>query len=358
MTEVLGQVLLLVTGGAGAVGLVLLFIYLTPEKAEKWFAIVTKLLITVGIGRRKLHKEWIRHDIQGRVNEFVRQECSSLPGTVADRVKLEWVDGSITKRALLDGDTVVVRVRREDPREENFCHAVCLFVSQSLLFKAKRYISPPQGESVDLLVSKRLLERQKPAVVDHFVANYLQPAIDKDGRTATLFDDLVRLDDGALFFPIYLQELKFLGQKVFGGRKDAAIIQDVTDLVGFLKEFVDRAVGEEAVDLNFTRMYSRFAIVIIGKARKLRHESVGPYVNYIRRELTQARTESIYLLAPAQNRPYVEEVAKQVDPEYEAYAETSFKRQLRTRGGRTFEAEQFLMILRARDRQVYIPRKP
>src|SRR6266550_550512 len=162
MTEVLKLLVVALLSSFGTLGAVLLLLYLTPEKAQKWGAILLKLLLKAGVGARLLHKKYIEYDIQGRVNEFVKIQCSDLPGLAAHKVRLEWVDGTISKRAILEGNLVVVRVRRDDPKDMNFVHAVCLFVSKALLFKAKHYIAAAQGEAADLFVSMRLLEREKP----------------------------------------------------------------------------------------------------------------------------------------------------------------------------------------------------
>jgi hypothetical protein len=355
MSEVVKYLLALGTGGVVTGFAIVLLIYLTPEKAEKWYAILLGLFLRVGGGVRGLHKRWVRHDIQGRINDFVKSECASLPGSAADRVRLEYIDGRITKQAVLDGNTVIVRLRRDDPEELNFVHGVCLFVSRSLLFKAKRYISPAQGEATDLLVSKKLLEHEKPAVVDHFLEQYLHPAIDrKKSSTARFFDDLVVIDAGKLFVPIYLQELNFLGHKVFGGRKDALIIQEVTDLIQFLKDVVNREVGQQS-DLDFRRGYCRFAIVIVGKAMKLRQESISPYLGFIREHLVPDKIETVYLLAPSKNTKHVRRIAETVADIYDVFAELEFERVLQVKSSRQ-RTPQYLLVLRARDRDTYIPK--
>lgn len=356
MSDVLKYLLGAFVGGLGSLGVLILLLYMTPEKVEKWAAILLKFLMTLGIGVRSLHKHYVRYDFEGRVNGFVKKHCPTLPGAVAQKVRLEWVDGSVDRQAILDGDVVVVRVRRDDPKERSFVHAVCLYVSKSLLFKAKRYISSAQGQATDLLVSLRLLEREKPTAVDHFVADYLQPAIDKKkSATARIFDDLVVVDSGHLFYSLFLQELNFLGNKVFGGRKDALIVQEVDKLIEFLKRFLNREVGDEAVDLDFFGSYCRFAVVIVGKAPTLLRASIKPYVGFIQQTLKPAKVETVYLLAPSKNAPYVQQIADAVSEEFEPYLKAEFRGRLRIRGEHV-ATDQFLVILRARGRQVYIQR--
>ncbi len=356
MSEVLQRIIIALASVFGTGALVILLLYFSPNTFEKWLALLMKGAIKLRIGARALHKSYVRHDFQGRVNEFVKENCPALPGTIADRVRLEWVDGSVSKQAILDGNVVVVRVKREDPEERSFVHAVCLFVSKSLLFKAKRYISTPQGEATDLLVSLRLLEREKPATVSHFVDDYLHPATDKKRHAATaeIFDDLVTVDGGRLFYSIYLQELNFLGNKVFGGRKDGVIVQEVRQLIEFLKKLADREVGDTEVDLDFFGSYCRFAMVIVGKSAKLLSQDVKPYVGFITGKLIPANIETVYLLAPAKNAPYVREIADSVAGTFDRYLEAKFTMPLKFKDGETRQSNTYLLILRKRGAQTYI----
>jgi hypothetical protein len=356
MTEVLKLLVVALLSSFGTLGAVLFLLYLTPEKAQKWGAILLKLLLKTGVGARLLHKKYIEYDIQGRVNEFVKIQCADLPGLAVQKVRLEWVDGTISKRAILEGNLVVVRVRRDDPKDMNFVHAVCLFVSKALLFKAKHYIAAAQGEAADLFVSMRLLEREKPAAIAYFSDEYLRPVIDnKKGAMARVFDDLNMIDKGKLFWPVYLQELDFLGNKVFGGRKDAVIAQEVSDLLEFLKKIAGRHVGQEDVDLTFCGAYCKFGIVIVGKRLKLWQEAIKPYINYIRRTLIPAGVETIYLLAPEKNAPYVRKIEDSVKGEFERHLEGKFRKTLLF-DNKVEETDQYLLILRARGRQVYLPK--
>src|SRR5437879_6927797 len=115
MSDLLKYVVGTLFGALGVVGLILVFIYYTPEQFEKWMAMLLKAALKLHVGVKSLHKHYVRHDFQARVNEFVKQNCSALPGAAANKVRLEWVDGQVTKQAILADDAVVVRVRRDDP---------------------------------------------------------------------------------------------------------------------------------------------------------------------------------------------------------------------------------------------------
>jgi hypothetical protein len=357
MSEIILAVVVFVAGVFGSTVTIAALLFFFPEKVEKWWSMFLGVLLRLGLTVRGLHKQYVLHDIQSRVNHFLRTTSADLPGLLTNSVRLQWVDGSISRQAMIDGKTVVVRLRREDREETNFVHGVCLFVSKSLLFKAKRYLSPPQAEATDLYIAMKLLEREKPSIVDHFLEDYLHPAVDdRKSNTARIFDDLAVVDEGRLLFPIYLRELEFLGEKVFGGRKDRLIIDEVTNLIDFLKAFVGREVGQPSVDLDFFGSYCRFAVVIVGKAFKLAHESIRPYTGFIRNTLAPAGVETIYLLGPSKNSEAILAVSEDVSDLFERYGPLrAFRARLNFKIGPQ-ETSSALLVLRARGRQLYYPK--
>ncbi len=150
-----------------------------------------------------------------------------MPGFQVKGVKLEWIEADVKRQAFLEADRVVVRVKRNDPHHENFVKAVYLFVSTALLYRAKRYISPPQGRAIDLFVTAEIFREQRPEVVDHFLEEYLHPQID-DGsaRVTTLFEHFALISKAGLFFPVFLQEMDYLGRKVFGKAKNQEVVTE------------------------------------------------------------------------------------------------------------------------------------
>ena len=88
-----------------------------PEKLEKWFSILLKLLGQLPGIFRGAHKQYVKHDLQGRVNSFVRGLAKQAPYLEARRLSLEWVEGEITKRSFLQDDKVVIRLKRDDPHD-------------------------------------------------------------------------------------------------------------------------------------------------------------------------------------------------------------------------------------------------
>lgn len=231
MSSLITLLVVSITGVSLWVALVL-YILFFPEKIEiisSWFWLgLSKIKKFAGFA----HKQYVKHDLQGRLNDYMRKVKGQAPYLAGSRFKVEYTEQNLTKKGFFDNDQVILRVRRDDPQETNFVHVAYWAVATGLLFKTKRYISPSQGEAVDLYFTTRLFEEEKPSVVNVFLDNYLHPKMaNPKAKVARYYDDYARIDHGGYFYSVFLQELDYLGDKVFGGRKDDQIIKEVNALI-------------------------------------------------------------------------------------------------------------------------------
>ena len=188
-----------------AVALLALLLFL-PEKIEKWSALLWKAIKYFGILSRKARKKYIKHDLQGRVNDFVRHLRKSTPELPKEKLAIEWVDTDMERKSFIEGGNVVLRLHSSDSKDHNFVHAAYLYISTALLYKAKRYLSPIQREAIDLYVCSELLKREKPSTVDFFLEAYLHPrAKKKKAKLTNYLDDFVQIDHNNLFCPHFVK---------------------------------------------------------------------------------------------------------------------------------------------------------
>ena len=226
-------------------------------------------------------------------SEDLVRRCQISPN---EKLEVQWIDPKSDRSSFLADGKIVLRLRRDDSEDQNIVHGSYLFVSKALLKHSKRYLSPSQKEALDLFVCSRILKEEKPSIVGIFLDEYLHPKTEnKKSKIAKYVDDFSVIDNGKFFFPILIQELEFLGNKVFGKRREDLIIKEVNGLIEFLKPIAIRQIGQE-MDLNFEGEYCRFGLVIIGKPLKLQ-QSIEPYVGYIKKVLVERDIETIYLLS-------------------------------------------------------------
>lgn len=332
-----------------------ILVLLVPEKVEKWAAMFWYLLSRLGTLFDFAHKRAVKLDIQGSLNDYVKKISKEIPQIGKFKVEVDFVDEPISKKTFLSDDKVILRLRRDDPYETNFVHGAYLFVSTSLLYQAKRYISQSQREALDLYVTTRVLEKEKPSIVSQFLDEYLHPQLqDPKSKKTNYYDKFAHIDTSGLFYPVLLEELEFLGGKVFGDRKDDKIITEVDGLVQFLETISERKVGDDETDLNHKREYCRFAIMIIGKKFKLA-ESIEPYIKFIREKLHVDGIETIYVLGRVDNKEYMDKICEGVADIYWQYKSRNTNTVLRFDDGTTQKVVQSVVALRMVGASVFQP---
>lgn len=357
MTETLLRYVLTVLPVLSPVAIILLILLFMPDTIEKWSALLWKWLDksgrTAGGIFRFASKKYIKHDLQGRVNGFVRRLRRRVPSIDAEKLRIEWVDPNIERATFIANGHVVIRLRRDDPQDHNFVHGAYMFVASTLLRKPKRYLSPSQREALDLFVCTKLIEEEKSAIVGFFLDEYLHPGTDDTKTKVALYvDDFAVIDRATLFFNIFLHELEYLGDKVFGRRRDDLVVSEVDDLIGFLKPIADRTVGDTG-DLHFKGSYCSVGVVIVGKPAKLL-SSIEPYITYMQKHLVESNVETMYLLSRAENHDKIEEIAERFVGHYECVRRRKYEGPIKYADGAKM-LPQYLVVLRKRGIKVIQP---
>jgi hypothetical protein len=186
---------------------------------------------------------------------------------------------------------------------------------------------------------------------------YLHPKTQKPGsKISQLLATFEKLDEAALFYQILLQELEFLGDKVFLGtkHKNAKIIAEVTKAIEFLERLATRNTGED-IPLDFNGEYCCFAMMIAGKKPKMT-ASGEVYVNRIRKHLMPNDIDTIYLVGEWPNKDIIDNVCTAVEDTFEKYKTHRSKVTLTRKEGdeeRYEQREHYLAILRKKGVSVF-----
>jgi hypothetical protein len=333
--------------------LVIIYWALSPEKAQIFSSQVWKVLAAFPLLFRGAHKRYVRHSLQGRLGDFTRKLRKTARFLPNAKPSIRWVTGAETDReAFLQGDRVILRLRREDPEDRNFVHGAYLYVSKHLLGQTKRYVAPAHRDSIDLFVTGQLLQEERPSVVGFYLDEYVHPRTERaDSKIGGYFDAYTHMDEAGVFYDVLLQELHFLGLKVFGRRRDDQIIIEVNGLIDYLEKFAGRSIGEDLDSPSTTWKYCRLAVVIVGKSHNI---SPGgeTWTSYIRKNLLPQGVETLYLLALQANREVVEAVAKSLGDSYDTELSRSRTVVLKY-GDRRERRKQYLLVMRRRGIPVF-----
>ena len=283
------------------------------------------------------------------MNDFVKRLNKKMHSFVPIKMNIQFSTDEDLE-GFQSGGKYLIRVKRDINPNKNFVNVAMFFLSKHLLLKAKKQISPKQQQSIDLFVAKKLYEEEKESVMSEFVDLFLQPKTDDD-RIRELFDKHTNSNKAGLFFPIFLQEMVFLGERVFSNPKNNRIQEEVSSLISFLDKYSKRKVGDEGVESKFNGQFSKFAIMIVGINHKVRKNKIFVYTKYIK-TLIENGTESIYLVGNAKNKKFSTEVGKKIQEENNTYG--IFKREsypaiISGGGGEDIRVSNFLIVLKKKN---------
>lgn len=329
------------TGVVTTIGIVSLVIK-NPEKVEKWAALFYK-------AARYLCKtaeyKYVKYSVQSTLNEFVADVKKDVPNLNVENVKLEWIDEATTADQFFKQNQLVLRMQKSRSDNRNVVRATVAFVSYALLHKAKRYIAEYQKKAIDLFATTKILENGHSEFLSEFVELYLADAMENK-KVNDLFAKFEDIHKMRMFFPILINELDFLGEKVFSKAKNnEKVYNEVLELVNFLYRYSQRKKSEEILS-DYTGAYSRFSIRIVGMKSKIQHEGESVYVKNIT-EISD-KVETLYLLGDLSNKSFINKVVDSVlkNIPYHIYNNKGYHCTIKNHDGSDMEVDTYLVVLR------------
>jgi len=242
-------------------------------------------------------------------------------------------------------------MRKHPNQNKNFVNASMIFISKLLLTKVKKYLSKSQKESIDLYVAKKLFNKERSEIIDQFFEDYFSVKALSNDKIMELIEKYEIIDKVGLFYPVLIQELNFLGEKIFYKPKSFNIIKDVKSFINFLVKYADRDIGEEEIPKNFEGTYCRCGIVIIARSEKIAIGDIKPFINYLKK-LLDYKLENIYLIGSAQKitREFIDKISLEVQNNFNLYRYFSktYNAQIKINGERK-EVKNYLVLLRSNE---------
>ncbi len=347
-TDVLVSIFTHLLTFGGGLATIVFVIFLFPEKAQKWGSLLCRLIYAVV---RRGQKKIVALDIQGKVNEYVRSLRKESSNLAPVGISIQWVTEREEPRSFFTENRLVIRMRHHSDQHKNLVYAIMVFISRVMLSKAKKYLSPSQKESLDLYVARKLLEKEQPQLIDRFFEDYFSNRAFSNKKIMSLLEKYAIIDKVGLFFPVLVQELTFLGEKIFFKRKSENIVGEVAAFIDFLRQYAEREIGSEETPTDFEGLYCRCGITIIAKYKKRTLGDCRPYVNYVR-ELVAKRFENVYLIGSAsdENRRFMDLISNEIqrDLGLVKYNSKEYKAKIMIGGARR-GVNNYLVLLRCPD---------
>ena len=243
-------------------------------------------------------------------------------------------------------------MKKGDHQNENIVKASMAFISYAFLKKAKSYIAKYQRESMDLFVCYDLLKEEKSEILDQFVQNFMKDKMDNK-KIADFFEKYSNIDDVGIFYPVLVQELTFLGEKVFANKRDAQKIhKEVADLVNFLFFYANRKLREDIVN-DFSGVYCKFGIRIIGRSIVINREGERVYKNHLKK--IAPKNETLYLIGSKEHKKFINGVFDNCNDEigYSKLSDETYDATIKNSDGEDIKVKSYMLTIRNNAIKVY-----
>lgn len=276
-----------------------------PQKTVYW---ISQLGALFGWASKGVARKALAGRLESRINDFAVFSYRSIQHVDPNGARIAWVQTDEEVRSALDADgDVVVYLNPSRSEGENLSRAALMYVSHKFLPRAKLYMTGRQRQSMDLFVTGRLLDQANAEIASQFFSTFMGPATLDDEKLATLVADYNLMDRAGLFFPIFVQELVFMGEKVALGGARAAVQSEVRSLLKFLKSRANRVLRDDTVPMSYEGNYCKCGLVIVAKPDKLREQGIDPYVQAIAGYANDGY-ENVYVMGGADTSQAIDEI--------------------------------------------------
>lgn len=328
------------------------FIYFlrNPEKFEKLIATVSWMLKFIS---DKFDRTYVKYDLQGKINDYLSKVSKRVKHIDIKKIKVEWVDvSSQSEQQFIQDGQLIIRMKKGEHQNENLVKAAMAFISFAFLKKAKSYIAKYQRESMDLFACYDLLREEKAEILDQFVQDFMKDKMDKQ-KIADFFEKYSDIDDVGIFYPVLVQELTFLGEKVFARNNEAPkIYNEVTEMVNFLYRYANRKLREDIVN-DFSGEYCKFGIRIIGRSIVINKEGERVYKNHLKKIASD--NETLYLIGSKEHKKFINSVFENCknDIGFFKLTDETYTAVIKNSEGESMEVKSYMMTLRNNSIKVY-----
>lgn len=274
--------------------LLLLFlrILLDEDRSALWRGRIFKAVYAIS-GRAEDEKQYIRHDLRGRLNLARRRLCANgVPLPVA--IDVQWVDGGCGDAYDVADGEFVVRLDPSTHQERNIALLAMAIVRRTTLQGIRHLVERPLATAIDLNLVRTLLTKAgNRAALDWFLADSVTPALGSDPAIRDQHGRIARLDERGIFTHILLIELSDFAARVQGREPRPFMVGEVEGLVNFLYDIAACPPGAQ-VPLQYSRAFIKLGVILVAKPATLLR-SVEPYIHAMQINLERG-IQSIYAL--------------------------------------------------------------
>lgn len=300
------------SGGLSVTAILLFLFYLWVKYPSNVKTVVSQIWYVLSfVFKSWAGRRYVKTHLEGTLGKKIETINKEVQGLEADRVKIVFVQNK-TKEAILKERTLIIRLQRKENHRENLANIAMVYAENFLYSKLELHLDSNQRESINLYTAKSLLKLSADDALQFFHRNYYLPVARDNEKIQEYFEKLEKIDNRGLFYNVFVQEMVFLGNKVYFRRKPEGINQEIEKFVDFLETFAQRGKGQIEIEKTFLGVNIRIGFVLVAIREKRELELTENYIYYIDKNLLPKSIESFYILGWGSNVPFTHRIANAV----------------------------------------------
>lgn len=235
--------------------------------------IIADITSFISKGGKGVKKFSLKNEVEGSINLMAEYFNKGMPSPLLPQCKVEWVKSQDQKTFLSDGEAIVCLTFDKKDRNKNVYNALYSFVHAGLINQAKPFMKKETTGAIDLLVTKTILKKARPRILQKFNEHFLQEQNDCKQRFYTLED----IEETGFFQSLLIPELKLFGDNVFTKTPNDNIEQEAERFVDWLHALVTRERGEDSL-LYFKGNNIKVGVILVADSEVYDQHGMDAYI--------------------------------------------------------------------------------
>ena len=277
------QTIILISVPWAAIVSLLIYFIKNPEKAEKWYSILSRAFSFLSL---RIEKNGVSRDIQADINSYVKKIGSQTGNPVLPyRVKVNWVS-STNREAFVKEGKVLIKMDYHTNQAKNFLYATMEWVNKGLIPEARHLLDKSILRAAELVFMNDFFTKKKRYDVRQlFLDKVYEPEVSKGSVLETYCTTFDKLNKTGLFMGVALEEFSLLGRKAGSAVPNSKIKMETVSFMNMLNKLSSRMHGED-VNPTHNGENIKCSIVLIARYEKYLTEGLSPYLGWINRCLS------------------------------------------------------------------------
>lgn len=267
---------------------IIIYLLLNLDKAESLGAKFAKIFSYVTM---RAERHAIAADIQSKIRRY--RKDNAVGEIMKHGIKFKWVTDKSDLSSYIKDDNVVVLMSLHKNEAENFFNAIVQYTRLAVLPGVQNDIPSKTLTPIMLLMQDKIIREQRPEALPMFRDSILPTAIKENPTIESTMDKLTQVDKRGWFIPIYLNELQYVGSRLYelnDDKKDKIL----NDFLDFLINIIKYSPTSKPA-LSFKNQIFGLDILLVAKWWKAESDNVGAYTHQAKQAMLK-ELDSIYVV--------------------------------------------------------------